>query len=127
MCDEDTGMCTCAASLGYSGGENNKCDACLDGWIWTASDSTCTGKFFFWKITTFLVDLFLTMFWISDCGCNLSGTMGGSSTCDETGICTCDASAGYSGGQNGKCDDCLDGWYWTASDSTCRSKIISSL
>ena len=47
MCDEDTGMCTCAASLGYSGGENNKCDACLDGWIWTASDSTCTGKFFF--------------------------------------------------------------------------------
>ena len=83
--------------------------------------------FFFFKITTFLVDLFLTMFWISDCGCNLSGTMGGSSTCDETGICTCDASAGYSGGQNDKCDDCLDGWYWTASDSTCRSKIISSL
>ena len=49
MCDEDTGMCTCAASLGYSGGENNKCDACLDGWIWTASDSTCTGKFFFFS------------------------------------------------------------------------------
>ena len=59
MCDEDTGMCTCAASLGYSGGENNKCDACLDGWIWTASDSTCTGKFFFFFQNNYLFSRFV--------------------------------------------------------------------
>ena len=53
------------------------------------------------------------------------GTIEGSSTCeDETGICTCDTSQGYSGGNSGKCNDCLDGWYWTTSDSTCTSKKL---
>ena len=33
---------------------------------------------------------------------------------DDTGICNCDANQGYDGD---KCDDCLVGWYWTASDS----------
>ena len=56
----------------------------------------------------------------SGCDCNLSGTSGGSSMCDDdTGICNCDANQGYDGD---KCDDCLVGWYWTASDSTCTSK-----
>ena len=60
------------------------------------------------------------------CDCNVMGTIEGLSTCeDETGICTCDTSQGYSGGNSGKCNDCLDGWYWTTSDSTCTSKKLS--
>ena len=41
MCDDDTGICNCDASQGYDG---DKCDDCLVGWYWTASDSTCTSK-----------------------------------------------------------------------------------
>ena len=54
---------------------------------------------------------------ISDCSCNTVGTTGSSSDCvDETGDCTCATSLGYSGQM---CSDCMSGWYWTSTESTC--------
>ena len=66
---------------------------------------------------------------LSGCDCNTVGTISGSTSCaDETGdSCSCSGTDGYSGGLSGKCDDCLDGWYWTSSDSTCNSKFFSHL
>jgi len=106
-CADETGdSCSCSGTDGYSGGLSGKCDDCLDGWYWTSSDSTCTS-----------------------CDCNTVGTIGGSSSCaDETGdSCSCSGTDGYSGGLSGKCDDCLDGWYWTSSDSTCTSKYLFTI
>ena len=115
-CNVQTGLCICNAGLGYTG---DKCDDCLDGWYLNDSDNTCTSK-----IIRFSKDANVSEenVCLSGCDCNLSGTIGGSPACDETGLCTCDASQGYSGGDNGKCDDCLDGWFWTTSNSTCTSK-----
>ena len=66
---------------------------------------------------------------LSGCDCNTVGTIGGSTSCaDETGdSCSCSGTDGYSGGLSGKCDDCLDGWYWTSSDSTCTSKYLFTI
>ena len=56
-----------------------------------------------------------------DCQCNTVGTVGGSAECtDDAGICSCDSDMGY---QGNKCDDCLDGWYWTAGENSCTSKL----
>ena len=71
--------------------------------------------------------MILIYLFFAGCGCNLSGIKGSTATCDESGACTCvcdcDASLGYSGGDSGNCDDCLDGWYWTEDDTSCTSKL----
>lgn len=53
------------------------------------------------------------------------GLSGTSATCVGdtcTCVCTCTASQGYNGDT---CEECLDEWYWTSSDSTCNSKNCS--
>ena len=58
---------------------------------------------------------------IIDCQCNTVGTVGASAECtDNDGVCSCDSDMGY---QGTKCDDCQDGWYWTAGDNSCTSKL----
>ena len=62
------------------------------------------------------------MIWLSGCGCHLAGARGAegfTEACNEIGECYCDDSLGYTGD---KCDECLDGWYWSNTDRTCTSK-----
>ena len=80
------------------------------------------------QVRPFLANMKVTFrHFVSGCGCNMLGISGTTSACDGEGICTCtcdcDASQGYSGGLSGKCDDCLDNWYWTTADNTCTSEL----
>ena len=90
-CTDEDGQCLCSSGNGYSG---SKCDDCLTGWYWTSSDKMCT-----------------------DCSCNTTGTTGASSFCtDEEGFCSCASSAGFTGS---KCNECLEGWYWSGTERSC--------
>ena len=75
------------------------------------------------------LNILMAEIYISGCDCNSLGTSGTSSNCDGSGTCSCtcdcDASLGYSAGDDAKCTDCLDGWYWTEADQSCTGNYLS--
>ena len=103
-CSGLTGQCSCITgftglkcdecAVGYTGGPGGDCSICISGYY--AGDSGCV-----------------------QCGCNLSGTIGGSSSCQFlSGSVTCSCAEGYSGN---KCDECSLAYYLTG--STCNGKF----
>ena len=56
----------------------------------------------------------------ADCICNIVGTTAASSDCsDMSGQCMC--ISGYTGFM---CSECISGWYWTSSESSCTGRSL---
>ena len=98
-CNEDIGECNCLP--GYSG---DTCSECSSGY-WS-SGGECIGKMIFLDNVHTSYNHPLQLF-ISDCGCQLPGTLGNPS-CDTSGQCFC--ISGYTGLT---CSDCDAGYYDT--------------
>ena len=124
-----SGICSC--SEGYTG---DKCTECDTGYtldtstsdIICTSETNCTAGFYpsstcdiRKKISTYFIYYIssTTLKIILACNCDTSGTVGGSASCNDAGVCTCIDNV-----SGDKCDACSPGWYGFPS---CQGEIYT--
>ena len=125
-----SGICNC--SEGYTG---DKCTECDTGYtldtstsdIICTSETNCTAGFYPSStcdirkhISTYFIYISsTTLEIILACNCDTSGTIGGSASCNDAGVCSCIDNV-----SGNKCDACSPGWYGFPS---CQGEIYAKL